>query len=367
MTNARARSSIPAGRRFWRVAFPLLAAVVAVASHPGSQVDYLLTQAVYQADMLLAREPNEAVTDLAPERADRLRLVDEIRAFAMDDLGLARLGSYSTVAVGFERRMYNVLACQPHCFEPRGRWFPIVGSIPYLGFFRVLDTRLEARRLRSAGLDVSVRPVGAYSTLGYFEDPILPPMLDWPEHRLADTLIHESAHATFFLAGQMRFDESFARFVGNEGARRFVESRRSVAPEAYREAVAGWHDRDLLQGLLSQLYEDLESLYGEDLPRDETLRRKADLLLSARETCQGMAFRDPRYSAYFERIEVNNATLMTYRTYNSGEEGFAAILDACEEDMKCFVATCQEADPDDPFGWMSVRTGVEDPDTVDRH
>lgn len=366
MTNASARSSIPRGRRIWRVAFPALAFVVAVASLPSSQADYLLTQAVYQAGMLLAREPNEVVTGLSSARAQRLALVPEIRAFAVDELGLARLQSYSTVAVGFDRRMYNVLACQPDRFEPRGRWFPIVGSIPYLGFFRRLDTALEARRLRDAGLDVSVRPVGAYSTLGYFEDPILPPMLDWPEHRLADTLIHESAHATFFLRGQMRFNESFARFVGNEGARRFVEARQCVAPDAYTAAVEGWHDRALLQSLLSSLFMDLETLYVLELPRAETLRHKADLLESARETCEGLPFHEPRYASYFERVDVNNATLMTYRTYNSGEAGFAAILEACDDDMGCFVATCRGADPGDPFGWMAALTGVEDPDTVDR-
>ncbi len=366
MTNASARSSIPRGRRIWRIAFPLLAVVVGLASHPSSQVDYLLTQAVYQGGMLLAREPNGQVEELSSARAERLALVPEIRAFAMGDLGLARLQSYSSVAVGFDRRMYNVLACRPDRFEARGRWFPIVGAIPYLGFFRRLDTRLEARRLRDAGLDVSVRPVGAYSTLGYFDDPILPPMLDWPEHRLADTLIHESAHATFFLKGQMRFNESFARFVGNEGARRFVEARRVVAPEAHRAALDGWHDQALLQGLLSSLFVDLETLYALELPRDETLRRKADLLESARETCEGLAFREPRYATYFERVDVNNATLMTYRTYNSGEDGFAAILESCDDDMRCFVSTCRGADPDGPFGWMADLTGVEDPDTIDR-
>lgn len=366
MTNASAWPSIPRGRRIWRFAFPVLAALVGLASLPSSQVDYLLTQAVYQVGMLLAREPSGTVTELSSTRAQRLALVPEIRAFAVGELGLARLQSYSTVAVGFDRRMYNVLACQPDRFEPRGRWFPIVGAIPYLGFFRRLDTAVEARMLRDAGLDVSVRPVGAYSTLGYFDDPILPPMLDWPEHRLADTLIHESAHATFFLRGQMRFNESFARFVGNEGARRFVEARRYEAPEAHGAALDGWHDRALLQGLLSSLFTDLETLYALELPRAETLRRKADLLESARQACEGLAFREPRYASYFERVDVNNATLMTYRTYNSGEAGFAAILEACRDDMGCFVSTCRGADPDDPFAWMAELTGIEDPDTVDR-
>ncbi len=372
MTNARPPHSIPRKVRIWRWTFPVLAVIVALASHPSSQVDYLLTQAVYQAAMLLARQPNavvlrgEGAEGVTGTRAGRLRLVEEIRTFAMDEMGLARLDSYTSVAVGFDRRMYNVLACRPDRFEPRGRWFPIVGSIPYLGFFRLLDTRLEARRMRDAGLDVSARPVGAYSTLGYFDDPILPPMLDWPEHRLADTLIHESAHATFFLAGQMRFNESFARFVGNEGARRFVEARRDVAPEAHRAAVEGWRDRERLQGLLSDLFVDLETLYDSGLPRDEILRRKADLLESARETCEGLPFHDPRYATYFERVEVNNATLMTYRTYNSGEDGFEALLADCDDDMRCFVDACHGADPGDPFGWLAERTGVEDPDTIDR-
>ena len=305
---------------------------VFIAAHPASQVDYVLTQAVYQVGMLLQRQPVEQVLAqgaVSPQRLARLRLVDDVRRFAIDEVGLASLDSYTSVSVGFERRMYNVLACEPDRFQPHSRWFPIVGSIPYIGYFRLADTQREVRRLEAMGFDVSARPVGAYSTLGWFDDPILPAMLDWEEHRLADTLIHESAHATLFLRGQMEFNESFARFVGDEGARRFVQGRRDVAPQAYRIAAQDWGDRALFDALLFDLYHDLDALYGQDLPRQEILARKGQLLTEADAVCRSLPFEQDRYRQAFQRLDVNNATLMTMKTYHSGIDAFSALLARC--------------------------------------
>ncbi len=341
----------------WRITLGILSVVVLIASHPAMQVDYVLTQAVYQFSMLLKRQPIDDVIargELKAEREERLRLVDDIRRFGTEQIGLTAADSYTAVAVGFERKMYNVLACRPDRFKTYRRWFPIVGTIPYIGYFRMADTQREVRRLKGLGYDVSARPVGAYSTLGYFEDPILPGMLDWPEHRLAEVLLHESAHATLFLSGQMRFNESYARFVGDRGAEAYMEYRRGEAPEAYRKAVDNWHDRDLIKAFLAELYQDLDELYNEDIPRAETLARKREILESADKTCQGMPFREPKYNRYFQRREVNNATLSTYRTYNSGDDLFGPVYEACGEDLSCFIETLQalESVGEDGFEWL---------------
>jgi len=345
--------------------------LVALAAHPVSQVDYVSTQAVYQAGMLLRRCPVDrvAVADgVSPERKARLALAAEIRTFAIEQVGLAELDSYTTVAVGFERTMVNVLACEPDRFTPYGRWFPVVGAIPYIGYFRRGDAQREVRRLTAMGLDISARPVGAYSTLGWFDDPILPGMLDWEEHRLADTLIHESAHATLFLPGQMEFNESFARFVGYEGAQRFVTQRRDVAPEAYETARRQWSDRALLDTLLAALYRDLDALYTADLPRGETLARKERMIAEAAEACQVLPFEQERYRQAFDRLGVNNATLMTFKTYHSGVDSFAALLADCGGDLRCFVDACMglQRTQQDGFEWLADRTGIEGPGPLDR-
>jgi len=334
-------------------------------------VDYLLTQAVYQAGMLSRRCPIERVLqddELSPARVARLQLVDSIRMFSTDEVGLAPLDSYTTVAVGFERTMYNVLACEPDRFQPHTRWFPIVGAIPYIGYFRLGGAQREVRRLVARGYDVSARPVGAYSTLGWFDDPILPGMLDWEEHRLADTLIHESAHATLFLPGQMEFNESFARFVGQQGARRFVDARREIAPQAHEIAQQQWHDGALFDALLLDLYADLDELYRSGLPRPEILARKQSRIAEADRTCRELPFQQQRYRRAFERLGVDNATLMTFKTYNRGTEAFAALLDECGGDLRCFVGECSQLQRtrQDGFKWLASRTGIEGTSALDR-
>jgi len=352
-------------KRPWRIAFPILCLLVLIAGQPALQVDYVLTQAVYQASMLLARTPIEEVRRdglLSDKRLARLELADEIRRFSLEEIGLAPLQSYTQVAVGFERRMYNVMACESDRFKAAGRWFPIVGSIPYIGYFRRADTQREVRRLRDAGYDVYARRVGAYSTLGWFDDPILPGMLDWPEVRLADTLIHESAHATLFLPGHMRFNESYARFVGNRGAEAFMETRRETAPDEVRRAERSRHDRAIHKEAMHALYVELDELYRSGLSRGETLSRKAEILTAARRNHEQLPFQRASYRRYFERVTVNNATLLSYRTYNSGDAGFQVVFDDCGRQLACFVdemQTVEQADGD-PFAWLAERTGIEE-------
>jgi len=347
------------------VLFPALCVVVIAASQPSLHVDYVLTQAVYQVSMLLGRVPVDQVLasgELTPRRQQRLELADEIRRFSLEEVGLAPLMSYTEVAVDFDRRMYNVMACEPDRFQAAGRWFPIVGSIPYIGYFRRADTQREVRRLRSSGYDVYARRVGAYSTLGWFDDPILPGMLDWHEVRLADTLIHESAHATLFLGGQMRFNESYARFVGNRGAEAFMETRRQVSPDEFRYAEESRHDRGLVRRAMHELFLDLDALYREGRPGPEVRLRKAEIIADARRRYEALPFLREGTRTYFERVEVNNATLLSYRTYNSGDAGFRVVYDQCGEELRCFVEemqTVEDADVD-AFTWLAERTGIEE-------
>lgn len=348
-----------------RVAFAAACVVVAAASAPALHVDYLLTQAVYQGGMLAHRTPVDEVLEagtLPWRQQARLELVEEIRRFGIEEIGLAQLESYTTVAAGFDRQMFNVMACETDRFQPVEYWFPITGRIPYLGYFRIADAQREVLRLRRAGLDVSARPVGAYSSLGWFDDPILPGMLTWSEHHLANTLLHESAHATLFLPGQMRFNESFARFVGDVASGRFMEFRRTEDVVQYWLYLDVTHDDVLLKELLAEIYADLDDLYRSGATHEEILQQKRELLEAAGETCRGMPFRLDGFRAYFERREVNNATLMTFRTYNTGDEAFEVLLEQCDGDLRCMIDTLEvlhQVD-EDPWTWLADRTGIEE-------
>ena len=138
---------------------------------------------------------------------DSLLDVELQRLDLVEQTGFGQLGA----RLGWDHTIYNVTGSAPLAFEPVVFWFPVVGSFPYLGFFDRDQARAHASGLRRQGKDVWVRTAGAYSTLGWFEDPILPHMLDWDEYSLAGTLLHELAHATLWVPGSVQFNESFCQ------------------------------------------------------------------------------------------------------------------------------------------------------------
>ena len=156
----------------------------------------------------------------------KLRYIQEVRRFAETDLGLAPSDNYTTYYPGPKRPVtYVITASRRDRLEPVTWWFPVVGSVSYKGFFDLEKAKKERNDLAAQGYDVYVRPALAYSTLGWFKDPILPLMLELDEGELAMLIIHELAHGTVYASGQTDFSESLAEFVGREGAVDFLKKR----------------------------------------------------------------------------------------------------------------------------------------------
>ncbi len=298
----------------------LLAALGALCTAGCAAPGYLAQAAQGQLDLLCRARPIErAIRD--PETPERvralLREVPSIKKFGIG-YGLTPTKSYETyVALDRPRVVYVTSASEPLAFRGRKWRFPIVGSVPYLGWFDRDAALRFAEGLAKEGLDVDVRGATAYSTLGWFSDPVLSSMLPNGPATLAglvDVVLHESVHATVYVPGQSTFNESLAEYVSDGLAEEYLTSH-GLLPElvAYRTGrTEGTRRRERMH----ETYKTLEALYASSLPRKEKLAKKAAILEALR---LELGFSRP----------LTNATLLESRTYGSESDAFEALFVKC--------------------------------------
>ena len=342
-------------RPLTRALLALLALIAALLASPGCGVAYVVRSGYFQAELLAHRVPVEKVRqtpDLTEEQRRALDTIADVKAFG-EQVGLKPTRNYDTVAQGWTREIWNVSAAPPTSFDPETWWFPIVGRVPYLGYFRKEDADRTVADLRAKGLDAYARTAGAYSTLGWFRDPILPAMLTWDEFDLADTVMHELAHATVWVPGSVSFNESFASFVGEEGAFRYIEARHGKDSPELQKARADFEDYLTWRALQQSLYEDLNRVY-EDTTRSEAdkLAEKAALFAALPERVGRFPFHTPdRYLRAATQGTWNNARLVQFRTYNHNRAAFETLLARHNGDLLAFMEDVRRitADVDDPY------------------
>ena len=213
-----------------------------------------------------------------------VELVQDIRCFATEELGL-KTGKNYTRYVELERDyLAAVVSASGKDSFKRHEWrFPIVGAVPYKGFFNVKDARKERAKLEKKGLDVWIRGVDAFSTLGWFRDPLFSFMRNYSAHQLAELIIHEELHATIFIKGQVQFNEELAEFVGSEGARLYIESRFGADSEEYLAMLRTREESGVFLDFIQKLIADLENLYSGSATREEKLEGKERIINAARE------------------------------------------------------------------------------------
>lgn len=299
--------------------------------------------------LLWAREPVDAVlADPAtpPELRARLALVEEARAFARD-LGLDVGGQYTSyVAIPGDRVVTSVVATRPGEVEPAGFTFPLVGTVPYKGFFDLGRAQAEAARLRERGLDVCLVAVPAYSTLGWTDDPLTTPLVERGEPgQLVETVIHELVHATVFWRSEPDLNESAARFVGEEGSVRFAaDNGGDAAHERARVAEA----RRVATALLA-FRDRVAALYAREPDGPARTRERARLEARAREELAALPLttRDPAQIA--RDVRLNDACLALRGTYAADLPRHERLLAALGGDLHAYVAHLVAArDADDP-------------------
>lgn len=280
---------------------------------------------------------------LSTDPAERrfVERVEDIRRFSKEELGLKQNKNYTTyVSIDRDYLAAVVSAAQPDAFVSYEWHFPLVGAVPYKGFFKAEDARAEAEKLKKKGLDVWVRGVDAFSALGWFKDPLYSYMKNYPTYHLADLLIHEQLHATVYLPGQSQFNEELAEFVGGEGARLYMEKTFGGDSPEYRAMLDDKADSVAFVSFIRRLTAELDALYQGALPREEKLREKERVIARAQEQFAAeyeQRFRGENYR-FFSSMTINNAYLELYRLYYSGGDYLASLYERSGKDLRRLIA-----------------------------
>ncbi|CAN5724325.1 aminopeptidase [soil metagenome] len=329
---------------------------------------YIARAGIEEARILSRRRPIPRVIEdpATPEDTRRkLALVLQAREFADHMLGLNTGESYTTYSyVDSDTLLLVVSGSRKDRFEAYTWWFPIVGRVPYKGFFRFPDAHREAARLEAAGFDAYVRPAGAFSTLGWFNDPLLNTLLRYDDVSLVSTVIHELLHNTMFIPGQVAFNESFANFVGDRGAIEFFCLREGAVERRCQQAQEGWADNLVYASFLSALVGDLEAIYRRDDLSVETKLEMREVVFARSRTRFTEevvpALRTGGFRGFLQR-PLNNATLIGTRLYYDRLGLFEAIFEHYGGNYHATLHAIMEAArarPQDPYGAAAALLAV---------
>jgi len=274
----------------------------------------------------------------------RLGYILEIRQFAEHELFLPVENNYSTF-VDLQRAhvVWNVFAAPEFSIDPLSWCYPIAGCVSYRGYFsesRALD---YANKLEQRGFDVYTGGVDAYSTLGWFEDPIRPSMLRGDDEGIINLVLHEAAHGVLYWKGQTDFNESFASFVGDTGTVRYLEDRLGPACEPCLQAQTARADAPRFSALIAEVVERLNLLYDEPVSREEKLRRREEVFDWAKERYGEIPWEGSTFD-YFQQRDLDNAVILSYRRYDSGQGTFDALLEQCNNDLVAAIHFVQGLD-----------------------
>ncbi|VVM91122.1 hypothetical protein PS662_02836 [Pseudomonas fluorescens] len=326
--------------RVSRILFP---GVLFLLLNGCASVSYYGQLASGQLQLLQAREPvSEVIADPSRDQTLRTHLAQsqKARAFASQQLHLPDNQSYRLYAdIGRPFVVWNVFATPEFSLSPQNHCFPVAGCVAYRGYYSQSAARGEAAVLRLQGMDVSIGGVEAYSTLGWFNDPIISSMLGWGDERLATLIFHELAHQRFYVKDDTEFNESFATFVEQEGTRQW-RAWRGLPPDTGDQA----QQRDQFIQLVLDTRTRLERLYAQPLPAEQMRQRKAAeferLRADYRRLRDSQWAGDKRYDAWIN-APMNNARLLPFGLYDQWVPAFAALFRQAGGDWLKFYAAVE--------------------------
>jgi len=301
---------------------------------------YTLSQGFTLLGYLNSSVPLEKIDD-----TEFIRLVADIRAFAIDELGLKQSKNYTRyVEIDRDYLAAVVSASAKDSFQRHEWMFPIVGSVPYKGFFNPEDARKERAKLEKKDLDVWIRPVTAFSTLGWFKDPLYSYMRNYSPARLADLIIHELVHSTVFIKSKMNFNEEIAEFIGTKGSRLYMESRFGIDSKEYRDMIDSETNSANFVAFLQELIAELDALYSSEKSREEKLTEKESIIQAAKDRYKSeyeSRFTNDNYR-YFIEQPVNNAYLELFRLYHTEDNFYDDLFERSGSDLNAFIAAAKK-------------------------
>ncbi|MGW8266756.1 MAG: aminopeptidase [Longimicrobiales bacterium] len=376
----RTPSGTPVGegrlRRPLLMAGLLLPLALLVFSCSGCSPIYVARAGWTEAKILAGRRPiSEVLEDPATdvETRRKLLLARQARAFAIHMMRLDAGDSYTTFTrVDSEVLAWIISAAYRDRLESKTWWFPIVGRVPYRGYASRGAAEKAERKLAGEGFDTYLRPTTAFSTLGWFSDPLLSTVLGYDEVALVQTVLHELSHNHLWVPDHTRFNESYATFVGHVGAIRFFCGPGEIPsdPEHCPQARTRWAEYQAFSAFLDVFAGELQAIYARaDLTTQEKLEAREALFLATRKEYDVAPdpASDLRLVRAFLEAPLNNAVLLGRMRYSHRLPDFQALLDAYGGNLPGTIEALKSGakEVEDPFQLLPSgpdRTG-EGPET----
>ncbi len=301
---------------------------------------YLWKQGTRMFSYTLEARPVSKVSQ-RPQTPDSLKrffvLVNDIRTFAFDSIGLRRTANYTTyVSINKGYLIDVVSAAGKADFTPYTWCYPLFGCWPLRGYFDRADADSEAAWLSRKGYDVYVGRVDAFSTLGFLSDPLYSFMKNFPVYELANLIIHEQTHATVYVKNQVDFNEELACFTGSEGALRFIRAKYGDTSAAYTASVKTAQDINTYYRLMRSLYNRLSAVYKSGISVDDKLRQKQAIIAHFKDSLAlryDSLFLTPSFRG-LQKAGINNAYISADMTYTLDLDLFYRLYEKKNRDLR---------------------------------
>ena len=306
-------------------------------------------RAAYEEGKILWRR--ESIADyiqkpeVAADTQEKLKTVLAVREYARDVLKFNVGGSYASYSyVDRPDLTYVVVAAPKTELRPYTWWFLIVGNVPYKGYFSRPDAEAEMERLKADGYDTVLRTSAAFSTLGWFDDPLLSHLLKYDKVGLAEIVFHELFHNTLYLAGKSAFNESAANFIGHRAAVDFFRAKFGTDSVEHKRALQWWTEEREFGAFVAEVVRDLTVLYKSDLSRQDKLRLREEVFTRSKaEWARRIADRPAHRFRGFSQQVLNNAVLMHYVVYLKDFDLFESLYESADRDLAKTIDLLQRA------------------------
>jgi len=309
----------------------VLLLIIAFCIYYWKEVTYGISQAYGQLHIVWKAKPVEKVLN-DPNFPDslkaKIRLIQEIRQYAFDSIGLNHSKNYTTV---FDQKgkplLWNVTGAEPFKLKAKEWSFPFAGTFSYKGFFNHDKAVEEERKLKQEGWDTDISEVSGWSTLGWFKDPILTSMLKRSSGSLSNLIIHELTHGTLYVKNNVQFNENLASFVGDKGAEMFLIHKFGRNSDPFKEYVKWKEFNDSFNKRVLFHADRLDSLYLQiqAKPEEEKLKLKTEFLNEIKTDLSNFLriYKFDKKSRIVNEIShLNNTFFLDYRRYTEDLSGF---------------------------------------------
>src|SRR5918995_2489994 len=360
----------PTGILIRAFSWSIIMALMLSSMLSGCSPIYFLRAAYEEGRILWRRQPISnflATSDLHDDTKDKLTTVLAVRDYAQNVLNLNVAGSYASFSyVDRPDLTYVVIAAPQTELRPYTWWFLVVGHVPYKGFFSKSEAQSEAERLHKLGYDTTIRTSAAFSTLGWFDDPLLSHLLRFDKIALSEVVFHELFHNTLYIKGAGAFNESAANFIGHRASIEFFGQRFGHESAEHRRAVQLWEEELEFAGFIEDLIINLSGLYRRNIPKEDKLRLRNEVFArSQSEWARRIASRPAHRFRGFSQQPLNNAVLMHYGVYLRNLQLFESLYELEGRNLVRTIDALEQSTQNggEPFGalrsWINEhRTGL---------